>query len=454
MKPPLIPLSHSDISIANKYHINPIYLRMFKWDKEELALAISLANDDRMFRVYANTSDKVVIFSKPYDFYIMSIENNTATVLLKFKTCRVLTQIKYTSPHDLLNKLSSWMFIRGRYVRDKNVVMSKHTDIVEFTSDVQSVRHYHEKFKEYYGEFGLLALWMYAFGVKPKQILESEDGRLNSYVVLFLARLMPLISPVPVHVFEISTPASGKTTTALLYKSIYNWEFYNEPPSLATLIGDARSGVSKISSVNGIWFDEFEKWFAKISSLTIMTEIMETILTGMEQGLWKRSKGGINTIEVHRHIPVYLSGNIPLTRENPRKFLSHLISRAVRTAGEAFADRVAVALGFDVKPIIPYIVGYRHSKIFSPRPSFLKGLYEYTVELYKVKSNVNIESDLEGRMARHHVNVAKALMALVDTDDVQKVVDFARMLVKGRWFGGDAGDSGRQEDIQGVQQQR
>jgi hypothetical protein len=441
MKAPLIRLKNEDVSVARRYGISPWVLGLFKGNTEKIALALSLAENKQKFKVYSRTVNELPLLFRPIDFTILSADNNVVNVVLRAKTCKVLARIQYNSPEDLLNKLNSWMYVIGVYNPEKNVVYSKKLSVIEITSDIESAKHYYEKFKDRYGHLGLSMLWMYSFGIKPTRILFSDDQKAKALWVAFLVRLLPLISPIPIHVFEISSVATGKTTTAMIYKSIFGWDYFNEPPSLATLIGDARTGISRIQSVNGIWFDEFEKWFAKLSGLTTLNEIIETLLTGMEQGVWKRSKGGIHTIETNKYIPIIMSGNIPLERSNPREYLKKLVQRASKTAGEPFSDRVSIAVGIIAKPIIPYIAGYKHNITFTVRPSFIKGLYELTMKLYEERNKdieQNIPKKFEGRLQKHYVNVVKALNAVYH-QELDLVMELAELLVRGEWFGEDQG---------------
>jgi len=172
-------------------------------------------------------------------------------------------------------------------------------------------------------------------------------------------------------------------------------------------------------------------------SLEDLAEIIEVLLTGMEQGLWKRSKGGEKRIEAQNAIPVVLTGNIaaPIS---PRAKLKEIIAKAAPDAAEAFNQRVSVAVALTADISGDVMSSTWEAAIGKPvvtRPSVLRGYREFVQSLYN-RAPEPKENPFKGRFARSYRRVYKELAVLLthphyNNELLALVEDLAKKLVKG-----------------------
>jgi len=110
------------------------------------------------------------------------------------------------------------------------------------------------------------------------------------------------------HFVEWSVKAVLKSTVFSTAESYVKWwHIAGERPSLATLIGDARTGASRLAGVDGVAFDEIGSW--RKSRAADDEGFWSALRTGLANCKWKRSKGGSKSIEFERCIPTYWAGN-------------------------------------------------------------------------------------------------------------------------------------------------
>jgi len=230
---------------------------------------------------------------------------------------------------------------------------------------------------------------------------------------LYLPRLLTWFKGFdgkPMHVAQFTLPETGKTTFGIQSEYVWNYRYIPEPPTLARLILDARSGIlGEVFLRNGIVFDEFDKW-------TIDTQdrryTFDSILTGMEQGKWERgvSAMGVRAPDVTRLIPIMFFGNLGdlskmygVTVYCVRAWFTEIYSRRLTHDVRALADRIAVIDGcFREIRIMDYLSG-----TVLPH-SVIRGIIS---TLQKDVKPCNISS-LRGRLKRHADNVYAILKAL------------------------------------------
>ena len=204
------------------------------------------------------------------------------------------------------------------------------------------------------------------------------------------------------HMIEISAPGGGKTTSAMVLARFAEYEYYVEPPSLATLIYDGRSRTyGSIFHAWGLVLDEFDKYRAKDASK--FRELYGVLLTGMEQCEWRRGVGGGGGVS--RCVPVIMLGNwttIPLVRGSARDKATQMLSQLLKVDATPLVERTAiVVLAPGLKPDVEWYEGKWLV------PAVLRGLIEYLrSELANAKPAKDVSTN--PRIARH-VGRAKKL---------------------------------------------
>jgi len=255
--------------------------------------------------------------------------------------------------------------------------------------------------REILNDVGISAL-LYAIGLQPEWKL----------FMLYLPRFLSLFKGFdikkgetpfyPIHVAQFTPPASGKSTFALRVESAFNYEYLGgEFPSLARLIGDARSGqVGIIGIRDGVILDEFEKVNYKVRQEFV--EIQKDLQSGMEQGIWKRGKGS-NAPTIQKFVNFLLFGNNDelIKTRNARLGLQMLYQI---DGFSAFVDRLTVIDNVPEKiDVMRCATGY-----VLPN-HILRGLVEV---LQKNMRKLEPEIEVESRFYRHLMN-AKSFVSVL-----------------------------------------
>ena len=216
----------------------------------------------------------------------------------------------------------------------------------------------------------------------------------------------------PMHIAQFTLPESGKTSFGLRNETLFNWRYIPEPPTLARLILDARSGIlGEVFLRNGIVFDEFDKW--TIDQHTTRATF-DSILTGMEQGKWERgvSAMGTRVPDIPRLIPITFFGNLGdfeklygATQYNSRAFFNAIYTARLGHDVRALCDRLSV-VDACFKQI--RIMDYLTNKVLPD--GIIRGIVQYLQRNVKA-CNV---SHLSGRMKRHANNVYAILSTMME----------------------------------------
>jgi len=203
----------------------------------------------------------------------------------------------------------------------------------------------------------------------------------------------------PMHICQFTLPESGKTSFGLRNETLFNWRYLSEPPTLARLVLDARSGVlGEVFLRNGIIFDEFDKWTLDSADRRYT---FDTILTGMEQGKWERgvSAMGTRVPDIPRLIPIMFFGNLGdfeklygMTQYNTRAFFNTIYTARLTHDVRALSDRLCF---IDACYIPIRILDYVTNKVLPD--GVLRGI----VSLIQKKAKPCDISKLSGRMKRH-----------------------------------------------------
>jgi len=235
-------------------------------------------------------------------------------------------------------------------------------------------------------------------------------------VRLFLPRIIGWFKGFdgkPMHIAQFTLPESGKTTFGLRSETLFNWRYFTEPPTLARLIMDARSGtLGEVFVRNGIVFDEFDKWTLDSAERQLT---FYSILTGMEQGKWDRgvSAMGRRAPDVTRWIPIVFFGNLGdfdklfgIQQYNTRAFFNVIYTARFSQDVRALCDRLAL---IDLCNVQIRIMDYLTNKVLPD--SILRGIVSL---LQKQVKPCNI-SNLKGRLKRHADNLYAIINTMVKT---------------------------------------
>jgi len=221
----------------------------------------------------------------------------------------------------------------------------------------------------------------------------------------------------PLHICQFTLPDSGKTSFGLRNETLFNWRYIPEPPTLARLILDARSGVlGEVFLRDGIVFDEFDKWSVDTQD---RRATFDSILTGMEQGKWERgvSAMGVRTPDVPRLIPIVFFGNLGdfdrlygATQYNSRAFFNAIYTARLGHDVRALSERLAI-IDACFKKI--EIMDYLTYKVLPD------GVIRGIVQLIQNEVKPCDVSELNGRLKRHANNVYAVLSKLTNiTPDI------------------------------------
>ena len=430
----LIVVSNEVKKIAQKYKL-PIYIIAgVKGSSERIAKAYTLAHNREYFEIHQAIHDEIELLGRPTAFRARKIKKEDRDIVilqLSFPTVTVQKSMDYEefkkfSTEEWIRKLTDWVYVKAhrKKVRVKDKEMDKwfadKIGFVRINVDRESFVRRIQKLIDAGIEIPVLGTWAELIGFPLYSTL--FDGENSALLQLLLAvYTIPLVATEPVHEVIFTEPGAGKTTTAIVYKEYLKWEYYNEIPSTATLVGDARTGRSRIAGAKGIWFDEVDKWFARKKKTNDVAELLEVILTGMEQGLWKRGKGGEKTIEVQNEIPVIFSGNDKFGF-HPREKLMKLIATVDADASEAINDRIGVAVTIraDIGKIVPNRTWDAITKrVVIGKPSVMRGAVEVMQEWY-IDAPEPRENPFKGRHARYFKRVYKAIHVLFAKNPMKK----------------------------------
>jgi hypothetical protein len=440
--------------LARRYRISEYLLSSINASDpkviEQVAIANRLSIDREAYEAHAAASDRLAFFNRPdaLRFDSKTLEDGTEIVriIIRLKTASII----WDMPKEEYNKHNpEWWLEQFRnyvYVIANKVVYQRKdgkgkmvfwkAEKVRFVS-VDSNPGEFKKLASIYAkryDYPIAATLLTLLGYHPEITAEAEA------FLLLLARLLPLVSPEPIHGVEFTVPGTGKTTVALVYELALGWHYFAEIPSLATLVGDARTGTALIARASGVWFDEFDAWTSDASKRAQMRELIEVLLTGMWQGRWQRAKGGVHSIVVENPIPIWHSGNI-YGPEHPRNKILTIIRSITPDKATAYNDRIAVAVTASKEELANTIQEWtltrKAGKVIYGKPSVIKGGVELLQQLVAEKGIEPDKAPFKGRKADSYRRVYRALSVLLSKSldtiefDREVVEKLARKYVEG-----------------------
>ena len=440
--------------LARKYRISEYLLTAINVknhnDVEKIAIANKVALDREFYEAHMVATDKLTFFAKPEALKFETEKSNDSDVvriIIRYKTAVVVWKMpreEYMKhkPTEWLELFKNYLLIKAKkreYIdrnRGNKKIIWWEAEKVKFVNVDSNPEPFKQLVKAYAKryQFPIATALLALLGYHP-----DIENQAEAYLLL-LARLIPAVSIEPVHGLELTTPGTGKTTVALIYELALGWHYFAEIPSLATLVGDARTGTAIIARVNGVWFDEIDAWVVDATKRAQMRELIESLLTGMWQGVWKRSKGGVKSIEVHNPVPLWHSGNM-LTPVNPRDKIVSIIKSAAPDKAMAYNDRIAIAISAtkeDLPEVIQdYTLARKSGKQVFGKPSAIRGAAELLQKLVAEQGIEPVKTPFKGRKSENYKRVYKALTILLSKSldkveyDEELVAKLAEKYVKG-----------------------
>jgi len=238
-----------------------------------------------------------------------------------------------------------------------------------------------------------------------KALIEGYGYEYNEKTLrVMLPRILALfrVSTMPIYLFQVTPPNTGKTFYLLRNRTAFNWAYTSEVPSLAYLVWNARDNFPGVVYYrDGIGFDGVDKW--SLQPFRISKDY-ELLLTGMEQGVWGRGVASPMP-EIKKPLNMVFMGNVdtaPMRRVPDRVIAMEMMRPLFKP--EVFFDRIhLVDTYYESVNVQKYI---RNTAL---PDAMIRGVIEVLSE------NANRQtgySSLTGRMARHSVALQKIFKTL------------------------------------------
>lgn len=440
---------------------------------ERVGRAWRLAHDNDYAKVVLAGRSQVELFGRPEGLDIKRATTRNGDIVmitLRFKTVAV----QWVLPADkfeklleekgeerMVEELTSYVYVKAERRMLKTQKHSTYVWRAESVSTV-SVEEDRETFKrlvEVYArrfKYPIIAALAALWGWTP-DVTETE------FLVPLVARFAALVGDVAeptLHLAEFGIPGLGKTTWAIIADIALKWRYFSEPPTPPTLVGDARTGWSPLSSAGGIVLDEFDA-YAFLSSKEDFKESIMILHGGLENCIWKRSKGGVKAPEVKRCLPVVLFGNIsadgklsrvvrgtPVYYEvglEPRRILRFIVGNIISSKVETFDQRIAMGVTV-VKEDLPEVaqtwtLSNAAGRPVYGKPSVIRGAVNLLRERIAETWNqpMKVPKVWEGEKARYQrrfealARVLRVLLApsLDALADEKEAVESAKRYVEG-----------------------
>jgi hypothetical protein len=233
-----------------------------------------------------------------------------------------------------------------------------------------------------------------------------------------------------IHLIQFTIPSTGKTTTMLKLKNVFNIGIVSGAPSLAKLIYNATTQeYGLVFTRDYVVIDEFDKTY----DVFVQGEnknALGALSIGMGSGVWPREKYTREDItKIYRYTTLIFFGNIAgkLLKEvgNYREYMfKFLTQKWDEGMVEAFLDRVAIIDLYDGDRVNAYL----HEKI--PNASILKGIFTLLEKKAReIATNEKRTFGLSGRRDVQALQVYSVLRALGVNESLAE--DFAKYLVLG-----------------------
>ncbi len=210
------------------------------------------------------------------------------------------------SPEDFFNLLMGYFLFVLKKKIEKNQIKYEVKRVASLEPP-ENTEVAHELYERALEQHSLAKLMLQTFGYDYFR-MSTDD------IFSFILRILPLFESPLTHrhtnIIEITNRGTGKTTTFLLLREIFNFRYYVEMPSFANLIYDARNNLpGSVFLSDGLIFDEIQNW-----RNTVNEDINSALSTGLENCTWSRGAGTESREAVRQKcLPIVYSGN-PLNK--------------------------------------------------------------------------------------------------------------------------------------------
>ncbi|ADB58185.1 BREX system Lon protease-like protein BrxL [Archaeoglobus profundus] len=272
--------------------------KAFKPEDQEKLRAMIKACEDKACLMLRAKQGKSIIFKLDQNYHL-----NTEKELIIFD----LPAGKVLAPLtdeliELISKANGSTYIKAKLnglVPSKRGVIVKTAKLQFFRADYD-LRTAEELLKEHKP----IDLLMLSLGYKPTK--EAIAVTLPRLLTLFKYYDRNKIAGV--HVVSFQQAGTGKSSTFEMLESLANAYYCEEIPTIAKLIGDARLGTYGIvKRADIIAIDEFDKIAGDFKDR--FEAIFPILLTGMEQGIYRREVSSKKELSVKKAVSYCFMGN-------------------------------------------------------------------------------------------------------------------------------------------------
>ena len=266
-------------------------------DQEKLRAMVKACKDKASFMLRAKQG-KSIIFKLDQNYELNTLDELITFSIPAGKIVAPLTDELL----EIIAKADGATYIKAKL---DSIIPSRKTVIAE-TSQLEFYKADYniDRAKELLKEYKPIDLLMYSLGYKPTK--EAIAVTLPRLLTLFKYYDRNKITGV--HVVSFQQKGTGKSTTFEMLESLANAYYCEEIPTVAKLIGDARFGTHGIvEKADIIAIDEFDKIAGEFKDR--FEAIFPILLTGMEQGIYRREVSSKRELSVNKAISYCFMGN-------------------------------------------------------------------------------------------------------------------------------------------------
>jgi hypothetical protein len=365
---------------------------------QRMLRAYKAGTDAQYFQAVSAYEDEIKIITK-----ILSVKSTAGGVEAKLANGVTVVFDPHEvadDPDDFFNLLRSYFLVtlKKTIVKNKIKFFVKKIASLEPASNVEVA---HELFERALEQHSLARLLLQTFGYDYFRLSASD-------IFDFINRVLPLFhSPTShryINIIEITNRGTGKTTTFLLLREIFNFRYYVEMPTFANLIFDARNNLpGAVFLSDGLIFDEIQNW-----RNTVVEDINSALSTGLENCTWSRGAGTESREAVRQKcLPIVYSGN-PLNKSlvNFKGDDVHDYLKEYTVFTDALLDRIH---------IVHVLKKKQYTEIVNARvlfPSVLRSLVELIQQNINKQTKYVVCESMSGRRQEQAIDLQLVFQGL------------------------------------------
>lgn len=272
--------------------------KAFTPEAQEKLRAMIKACEDKASLMLRAKQEKSVIFKLDQNY---RVDTDRELIIFELPAGKVLADLT-DQLLELISRANGSTYIKAKLnglIPSRRGVIAKTAKLQFFKADYD-LKTAEELLKEYRA----IDLLMYSLGYKPTP--EAIAVTLPRLLTLFKYYDRNKIAGV--HVVSFQQAGTGKSSTFEMLESLANAYYCEEIPTIAKLIGDARLGTYGIvKRADIIAIDEFDKIAGDFKDR--FEAIFPILLTGMEQGLYRREVSSKRELSVKKAVSYCFMGN-------------------------------------------------------------------------------------------------------------------------------------------------